>query len=237
MRKETAYIYAAAIVLILGPILSGIGNADGNAFSVGSAAYQAIVGLILGIPVVLYVLYRRKEYKNVKHGLLFGSLIWLCSLLLVGGPVVMSVYQIKSNSKLFDPSYLTAKIEAPCSQTFDDPFKLFCNDDYHQMNQELNSDLPKMIDDITRFDRIEMNAQGFKYYYTVMKKQSKVFEDPLRIFNDKYIKNICNNLEIRDSNLTFSYFYNDVDGNKLLQARVDSSLCGSDEVVSYELTE
>ena len=100
VKSWKGYPYAATILAIIGPLLSGIGSADGGPFNVSSMITQGAIGCML-MPLIWYVSYRRKEdYEYVSNGWFLGGLIWLLSILIFGGITFLSIITIINNPYL-----------------------------------------------------------------------------------------------------------------------------------------
>jgi len=93
-----------------------------------------------------------------------------------------------------------------------------------------------MIDEITRRDRVNITPTGFIYFHTIMDNRFSFSDNSANLFSDQTANNLCNAPDTRDSALTYKYMYQDIEGHKLLEVSVDTSLCGVDTASSYILT-
>ena len=67
-KKKRVWIYSATILIVLGPLLTGIGGADGGPFDLESAALQYLVGFIYILIFSLYTLNGDNSVKSTDYG-------------------------------------------------------------------------------------------------------------------------------------------------------------------------
>jgi len=100
---------------------------------------------------------------------------------------------------------------------------------YQALNSKINADLPKMIDAITRLDKIDIGSDGYIYHETLIKELDKKQTD--RVLNDlrkSLPSSLCGNAETLKSlnaGLSYRYIYSDSKAQLIGQLTITKSAC------------
>lgn len=100
VKSWKGYPYAMAVMTITGPISSGIGGADGGPFNLGIMMIQGIIGLVLTVAVTAICYKKRHSYEYVSNGWVLGILIWVLSVLIFGGLILLNITTVINNPYL-----------------------------------------------------------------------------------------------------------------------------------------
>jgi len=93
----------------------------------------------------------------------------------------------------------------------------------------LNADLPKMIDPVTRLNKIDLKSNGYIYYETITKKLDNKEKDiSLKHLKPVIASGLCKNidtLEIINSGLNYTYIYSDLEAQPIGEITVTKLDC------------
>jgi hypothetical protein len=95
------------------------------------------------------------------------------------------------------------------------------------LNARYNEGLPKMIDAVTRLNKMEFSDKGWSYFETITVHVDNPSEFLKRV-KPSIVEGLCkesNTLDGLKSGLSFRYFYADADGNKLGNVEIIRSDC------------
>lgn len=91
--------------------------------------------------------------------------------------------------------------------------KIATNDHYANINKEINKDLPKMIDDITRLDHIKASKYNYTYHYTII--DYNITGLYFKMLKLKVTNNVCNQYKYDiEKGTTYTYQYSTNNGYK-----------------------
>ena len=98
--------------------------------------------------------------------------------------------------------------------------------------EQMNEDLPAMVDEISRLDRVAYSGLTFTHFYTVVGLSGAKFkqEYPADVLKDFYASNACGHqqsLNAMEDGLTFAYEFRSDNGEKLAEVRVIYADCQS----------
>ena len=83
----------------------------------------------------------------------------------------------------------------------------------------LNADLPKMVDVITRLERIDIKGKNFIYYYTIIKDfDDKQMEQMISMIKPSTAQAVCKKVDafkMLKGVFVFNYIYSDLSGRRL----------------------
>jgi len=98
-----------------------------------------------------------------------------------------------------------------------------------QLLQELNAQLPMMIDEVTRLNKTDLTADGFIYYYqfptlTAADISASAWQEQTQ----NITKGLCGNAKTRpllDDNVSYTYHYADKNGQNIFSLTVHKADC------------
>lgn len=100
---------------------------------------------------------------------------------------------------------------------------------YQALISGLNADLPKMIDPVTRLNKIDLKSNGYIYYETITKEiDNKEKDILLKHLKPVIASGLCKNidtLKVLTSGLNYTYIYSDLEAQPIGEITVTKLDC------------
>ncbi len=230
-KKKSSWIYSAVILIIVGPIMSGIGGADGGVFSIEDALLQIFVGLFYIVVFIIYSLIGNSTVESTDfgndHKEMGGRIFLVVTSVIVYGLFALiaflSVREIQTNKNLFDFNPTTNNI----SESQEVRRALL------ETIEEINKTTPTMLDKSTRLDKTYLSGydlMDFNYKYTIIDYDSPTRSYNFDKFNKDMISRVCSDLEYKfvfESGVSYNWVYHDNSGSEINRVRVDKKICNN----------
>lgn len=228
-KKKASWVYAAIILTILSPILSGIGGANEGSFNINDALVQVIAGFIY---IVIFTIYSLVGSKNVdstdfeeKHmGIVERTFLIVISVIVYGVlifSVVVSINRVLTSEQLFNFG----------STTDNNVESQEIVRGLLEIVEETNKTVPRMADKATRLDKMYLSGYDLidvNWAYTIIDYDSPMRSYDFGKINTDMISRICSTEDYKfdfDSGISFNYVYHDNNGNEINRVRVDKKIC------------
>lgn len=228
-KKKNTWIYSAVILIIVAPVMSGIGDADGGVFSIEAALLQIFVGLFYIVVFIIYSLIGNSTVESTDfgndHKEMGGRIFLVVTSVIVYGlfasTAFLSVREIQTNKNLFDFNLTANNI----SESQEAVRALL------EFVEETNKTTPSMLDKSTRLDKVYLSGydlMDMNWRYTIID-----YDSPMRSYNfDKInadmISRICSIEDYKfifEGGVSYNYVYHDNSGSEINRVRVDKKIC------------
>ena len=230
-KKKSSWIYSAIILIVVGPVMNGIGGADGGVFSIEDALLQIFVGLFYIVVFIIYSLIGNSTVESTDfgndHKEMGGRIFLVVTSVIVYGLFALtaffSVREIQTNKNLFDFNPTTNNI----SESQEVRRALL------ETIEEINKTTPTMLDKVTRLDKTYLSGydlMDFNYKYTIIDYDSPARSYSFDKFNKDMISRMCateNYKFIFEGGVSYNYVYHDNSGSEINRVRVDKKICNN----------